>query len=255
MHVLNPIQAAPVVRSLFDPDQPAGIRSAAVFEGNMPGRILTDHPVRPTWAVLQESVYGTIYLAGTVPASTLAQLIADLRREGEVMVGLWPDDARVEQFLRLHPEYDGTVFDFWDRPMGDGLDGYLNPIPEGCMIRRVDAELFRRLADYNPQTAETVFANGIGFCLMRGEEILCEAFAARLTQDVLEMGVLTHKPYEGRGYAALTCAHLVRACESAGFQTYWNCNAQNRASVAIARKLGYRIEKPYRLLYWPQSQP
>jgi RimJ/RimL family protein N-acetyltransferase len=114
----------------------------------------------------------------------------------------------------------------------------------------VDEELFKRLAD-SENTAATL-EKGWGFCLMKGDEILCEVFASFLTGDVMEMGVLTHKPYEGRGYGTLTCAHLVQACEAQGFQTYWNTNAQNLPSLAIARKLGYRRELPYRLFYWPK---
>ncbi len=250
MQVIHPADAAPALRSMFTADQPAAIRAVAVLEGHMPGRILTNHATHPAWAVLQETVYGTIYTAGQIPDAILAQLVADLRREGEVLVGFWPEDARIQPFLSLEPEYNGTVYDCWDRPVGEALEHILRPIPEGCEIRRVDAALYQRLADYNPQSAETAFQNGIGFCLMRDDEILCEAFAGRLTNQILEMGVLTHKPYEGRGFGTLTCAHLVQACESAGFQTYWNCNAQNLPSVAIARKLGYRTIKPYRLLYW-----
>jgi GNAT superfamily N-acetyltransferase len=254
MKIVNPVSASSDLRGLFDVDQPAGIRALAVLEGNMPGRILTDDPAHPTWAVLQETLYSTIYPAGTLSDLVLSELISQLRVDGEVLVGLWPNDLRIPAFLALQPEYDGTVYDFWDRPIGQGLDALLQPIPDGCEIRRVDADLYKRLADYDPQTAETAFEKGMGFCLMHGDEILCEAFAGRLIDKILEMGVTTHKPYEGRGYGTLTCAHLVHACEAAGFQTYWNCNGQNRASLAIARKLGYRTEKPYRLLYWSKSK-
>jgi GNAT superfamily N-acetyltransferase len=241
------------MRTLFSLTQPAGIRIAAVFEGNMPGRIFTDDPNQPTWAVLQETVYGTIYPAGLVTRSILDQLIPDLRRDGELLVGLWPDDPLVLDFLSFQPEYDGRVLDFFDRPIGQGLEPYLTPIPDGCEIRAVDAELYKRLGDYDPKNAEIALQNGMGVCLMRDEEILCETFASKLTGNMLEMGVTTHKPYEGRGYGTLTCAHLLQACESRGFQTYWNCNTQNVASVKIARKLGYRAEKEYRLLYWSKA--
>jgi RimJ/RimL family protein N-acetyltransferase len=250
MHSFDPIQAFAPLRALFNPNEPTGIRAIAVLEGNMPGRIFTDDPSQPTWAVLQETVYGTIYPAGLITRPILETLIPDLRRDGEVLIGLWPDDPRLPDFLSFQPEYDGRVLDLFDRPLGQGLEPYLTPIPAGCEIRPVDAELYKRLADYDPKNVETALEKGLGVCLMRGDEILCEVFASKLTDDTLEMGVTTHKPYEGRGYGTLTCAHLLMACESRGFQTYWNCNTQNVASVKIARKLGYRTEKEYRLLYW-----
>jgi RimJ/RimL family protein N-acetyltransferase len=64
------------------------------------------------------------------------------------------------------------------------------------------------------------------------------------------VGVMTHELYQGRGYATLTCAHLLQACEALGYQTYWNCAKQNRASAALARKLGYRVEREYKLVAW-----
>jgi RimJ/RimL family protein N-acetyltransferase len=71
--------------------------------------------------------------------------------------------------------------------------------------------------------------------------------------DIVEMGVTTRAQYQRRGYATLTCAHLIRACEERGYRTYWNCAKQNLASAAVARKLGYRREKVYRLLAWFKS--
>jgi hypothetical protein len=232
---------------MFRADHPAGIRALAVLDGNMPGRLWTDDLAQSVWGVLQETVYGTIYLGGVVPDAIQGQLIADLRREGEVLIGLWPNDERIPFLLSLQPEYDGTVYDCFDRDAGQELNMSL---PDGCEMRPVNAELYKRLADYDPRTAESALQKGIGFCLMRGDEILCEAFATLLTANVMEMGVTTHKPYEGNGYGTLTCAHLVRACEAKGCETYWNCNQQNVASLKIARKLGYQTEKKYRLLYW-----
>jgi hypothetical protein len=254
MQSVNPLQSSASLHTLFNVNEPAGIRAIAVLEGNMPGRIFTDDPPHPTWAVLQETVYGTIYPAGLVPRTVLERLIPELRRDGEVLVGFWLDDPRIPDFLAFQPEYDGRVLDFSDRPIGQGLDSYLTPIPHGCEIRPVDGELYKRLADYDPKDTETALEKGLGVCLMRGDEILCEAFASRLTANILEMGVTTHKTYEGQGYGTLTCAYLLQACETRGLQTYWNCNTQNVASMKIARKLGYRTEKEYRLLYWSKSK-
>jgi RimJ/RimL family protein N-acetyltransferase len=258
MHILNPTQADSKMRAWFHADEPAGVRAEAALEGNMSGRIFTDDPTNPTWTILQETAYGTLYLVGAVTTALLAPLIADLRRESEVMVGFWPGDSRIELFLPLEPEYDGRVYDFFDRPSGQRLDAYLGSVPEGCHIRPVDAELFTRLADYDTnagtENIEIALQTGLGFCLMRDDEILCEALAKQLTSQIMEMGVLTHKPHEGKGYGTLTCAYLAQACEAKGFQTYWNCNGQNVGSLAIARKLGYRTEKPYRLLYWSKIE-
>jgi RimJ/RimL family protein N-acetyltransferase len=91
-------------------------------------------------------------------------------------------------------------------------------------------------------------------CLLRGEEILCEASTGPAVNGLIELGVITHEPHQGQGYATLTCAHLAHQCEQRGYQTYWNCAKQNVASAAVARKLGYRIEREYKLLAWSELE-
>jgi RimJ/RimL family protein N-acetyltransferase len=85
---------------------------------------------------------------------------------------------------------------------------------------------------------------------MKGSQILSEAYAGPSAIGLIEIGTTTHERYRGRGYATLTCAHLVEACEALGFQTYWNCAKHNLASAAIARKLGYCVEREYKLVAW-----
>lgn len=66
----------------------------------------------------------------------------------------------------------------------------------------------------------------------------------------MEVGMVTHEDFRRRGYASFLCAYLIEQCERQGFETYWNCNAENTPSVIIARKLGYQREREYRLVGW-----
>lgn len=241
------------LRALFDPHMPAGFRCFAVMAGDAAGRILTDDPIRPTWGVVQEGAFGTLYPGGALAASTWNRLIAKLREAGDVLVGLWPDDERI-QLLPSAPDYDGFTLDFTARLIGTGLDGYLQ-LPDGCSMRNLDRALFERGQDRDfysvlygsaEQALEKVHAR----FLMRGDEICCESYAYFAALGTIEIATSTREPYRGRGYATITCAHLIQACEAHGYQTYWNCAKQNLASAAIARKLGYRTEKEYRLLAW-----
>jgi RimJ/RimL family protein N-acetyltransferase len=72
---------------------------------------------------------------------------------------------------------------------------------------------------------------------------------------VIEIGVGTAEAQRGKGYATVTCARLILECERGGTQTFWNAAAQNTASVALARKLGYRTERPSRVYWWPKVEP
>jgi GNAT superfamily N-acetyltransferase len=252
---VSPDHVTPQLRALFDAQMPAGFRCFAVIAGDAAGRILTNDPIRPTWGAVQEGAFGTVYPGGALAASTWNRLIAKLREAGDVLVGLWPDDERI-QLLPSPLDYDGFTLDFTDRPLGAGLDEYLQ-IPDGCHMRNLDQELFERSEGHDfysvlygsaEQALEKVYAR----FLMRGDEICCESYAYFAALGTIEIATSTREPYRGRGYATITCAHLIQACEAHGYQTYWNCAKQNLASAAVARKLGYCTEKEYRLLAWFQ---
>jgi RimJ/RimL family protein N-acetyltransferase len=91
---------------------------------------------------------------------------------------------------------------------------------------------------------------GYGLCLMHGDELLCEAFAGPAANGIIEIGVETHPHHMRKGYATITCAHLIHEMELQGYITYWNCARDNLPSAALAHKLGYQTEKEYRLLAW-----
>jgi GNAT superfamily N-acetyltransferase len=257
MFQLSPNQVSPRLYSLFDPGLPAAVRCFTVLAGDAAGQIFTDDPANPTWGLVRETAFGTIYPGGALEPPLLARLVDKLRREGDVMVGLWPGDDRLQR-LPPNPGYEGAVLEFVDRPAGEGLERYLSQIPSDCQVRRVDRPLLERSADLELVlttfgSAEKALEKGLGFFLMSGETLLCEAFTGPPALGQIEVGVMTHEPYQGRGYATLTCAHLIQACEALGYQTYWNCAKQNRASAALARKLGYKVEKEYKLVAWFKS--
>jgi GNAT superfamily N-acetyltransferase len=251
---VHPDQVTPELHALFDPHMPAGFRCFAVITGDVVGRILTDDPVHPTWGAVQEGAFGTVYPGGALAASTWHQLIAKLRADGDVLVGLWPDDTRI-QLLPPAPDYAGFTLDFTNRTISVGVDGDLPQLPDGCHMCNLDRELFDRSEDPDFYctlygSAEQALEKLQARFLMQGDAICCESYAYFAALGTIEIAVSTSEPYRGRGYATITCAHLIQACEAQGYQTYWNCAKQNLASAAVARKLGYCTEKEYRLLAW-----
>jgi RimJ/RimL family protein N-acetyltransferase len=253
-------EVTPRLRALFRTDEPQARRCFAVLDGTEhAGKIITDNPADPRWAVVWEAYDGGIYLGGRLDAATLAQVFADLRKVGDVLVGLWLDDPRLN-LLPPGPDYDGRTLEFYNRPIGEGLDKYLNQVPEGCEIRWLDRDLIMR-TEWGPDDVR--FAGGIeawektcfGYCLMCSDEILCEATVGSPALGLREPGVFTQEIHRGKGYATITAARLIKEVEALGAQTYWNCAKQNLASTAVARKLGYRIEKEYRCTVWSKLQP
>src|SRR5262245_12960212 len=118
---LTSTQVSSQLSSLFDPDMPASVRCFAVLEGQLGGRIWTDDLANPTWGLVQEIAFGTIYLGGRFAPSLLSQLMTQLRQDSDVLFGFWPGDQYLP-LLPSQPEYEGTVLEFLDRPLGEGLD-------------------------------------------------------------------------------------------------------------------------------------
>jgi RimJ/RimL family protein N-acetyltransferase len=245
----------PALRALFRTDEPQACRCFTVLDGTAHGgNILCDDPVHPTWAVVVEPTDTSLYFGGNINASIIATVFNALRKEGDVLVGMWLDDPR-QTLLPSNPDYDGRTLEFYDRPVGQGLDQLLHPLPEGCQIHRLNRELIMR-TEWGPTDVaawgglEAWERTCFGYCLMRGDELLSEATVGASAIGFHEPGVITQAAHRGKGYATITVAHLIREIESLGLQTYWNCAKQNLASAAVARKLGYRIEKEYRCMVW-----
>jgi hypothetical protein len=253
---LNPTQVTPALKALFEQPQPSHMRCFTVLEGSVAGDILTDDAVNPTWAVVRETAFGATFLAGKLNASLLSEIVTHLKSTSDVVVGAYDGDPLIS-LLPTPFEYDGLAIDYTDRPLNQGLDDYLR-VPEGCTVRRVDAALFERSVDRDMNVkalggAERALELQIGFYLMRGDEILAEAFSSPPAMGIREMGIVTYEAHRQRGYATVVCAHLIRECERLGFETFWNCDKNNLPSNALARKLGYRNAQEYRVIAWFKS--
>jgi RimJ/RimL family protein N-acetyltransferase len=243
------------LRTLFRNDEPQIRRCFAVLDGiSHAGKIITDDVENPTWSVVQEPYDGSLYFGGNVNAEIITEVITHLRREADVLVGLWLNDPR-QELLPPEPTYDGRVLEFYDRPIGEGLAQYLDSLPDDCVLRRLDRDLVLR-TEWGPDDVKAVGGIEVwekscfGYCLLQGDEILAEATVGLSALGLYEPGVFTQEAQRGKGYGTIVTARLVREIEALGGQTYWNCAKQNMGSIAIAHKLGYRIEKEYRCLVW-----
>ena len=252
-------QVSSPLRALFDVGQPLAIRCFAVLDGSIRGQIWTDDLIQPTWGAVQEAAYDTLFLGGQPDASLVHGLIAELRQESgaELGLGLWPDHA-YNQLLPPAPDYDGWELEFTDRPLGADPVPDLS-VPEGCELRPIDATWFERCRYRDNCVAffgsvERTLEKGFGFCLVKGQELLSEAFAAAAALGMIEIGTITGESYRRRGYAAVCCAQLIRECETRGYRTYWNCAKDNLASAGLARTMGYQTEKEFRFVAWDSPE-
>jgi hypothetical protein len=240
---------------MFRTTEPQARRCFAVLDGVEPdGVILVDDTDDPTWAAVMEPYDGIVFIAGRLDVLTVAGIFTYLRQDGEVQVCMWRHDVRLD-LLPPSPYHDGRMLEFTDRPKGQGLDRILQRLPTGLELRRTDGELVMRTM-WGPDDVERVGgveawqASHIGYCLMDGDEILCEATVGPAAIGLRELSAITKEEHRGNGYATITLARLIEEIESQGESTYSICEKQNVASAALARALGYRVEKEFRCLAW-----
>ena len=257
---ITPAQVTPAIRALFQTDEMQAVRCFAILEGSAPkGKIFVDNLTDPRWALVQEAYDNDLFLGGNVDAAVFAGAFAALRQEGDVLTGMPYDDPRLTLFPP-DPYYDNTVLEFYDRPIGQGLEQILNQVPPDCELRRLDHDLVLR-TEWGP--GDVAFYGGLdaweksgfGYVLMRGNEILSEATAGTPALGCFEPGVFTQEKHRGKGYGTMVTARLIQEIEAMGMNTYWNCTAQNAGSIGIARNLGYRTRKEFRCLAWHKTDP
>ncbi|MCU0498722.1 MAG: GNAT family N-acetyltransferase [Anaerolineae bacterium] len=233
---------------------PGNLRFYAVLQGNHHGNVWVDDLDDPRWGIIQELVFGTLYLQGDFPEGVLLDFITQFSQSGEVLYGCWESDTRYLSQLPL-AAYDGWVWESSQRLRTIDLKTLTQQLPVACQLHPIDTILFPHIQDYQFYTqlfgsSQRALEQGFGFCLIQDSQIVCEAFAGTSHQNIIEIGVNTHEGYRQKGYATITCAALIIEAEQRGYQTYWNCSDQNSASRALAHRLGFRPMLRYRLLAW-----
>jgi len=253
------------VRPLFQPLR-FHLTSAAVLDGNSPGRVLVDNPGQPRTAFML-SPEGC-YLAGDPDNQVFNSAWHDavvLRRElGE--------DVKV-LFLIVHP-------DGWRQRLSSLLDPHsleeMNRrhyvcralrcdwrahLPDGYTVRRIDRSLLdaARLTvpdhvlgwmENNWGSVDRFLRGGFGFVTVSAGEIVSWSLTDCVSGDACEIGIRTVPAQRRRGLATITAAAAVEHALSHGFTAVgWHCPEDNLGSIGTAEKVGFHRERDYRA-YW-----
>ena len=213
-------------------------------------------PNRPAWVTVTELSDGTTWVAGSISPATLGEVLASVEPASrEIVIGFAGPNDPVRDMVPAAGRQESRAIDFPVRVPPPDDDTRL-AVPEGVVVAPMDAELFARTAWY--EDTVTAFGSverwlelGMGMALLDASgELLCDATAGPIIRGRMEMGVRTAPEHRGRGYATLTSRHLARAIEARGLAPWWNTNAENTASIRVARALGFSAERPYDLAWW-----
>ena len=137
------------------------------------------------------------------------------------------------------------------------LQSFVDALPEGYEIRRIDSELYDMidkiddadLEDLNGdyETKEAFLKEGRGFVVLKDGKIVAGASSCCSYYDGIEIEIDTGRAERRKGLATAVGAKLILSCLEDGLEPRWD--AANLISVHLAEKLGYRFDREY-AYYW-----
>ncbi len=235
----------PALPGLFDPRIPNNPALWAVFEGRHTGRAVVDCLENPCQCLLRTEADLT-YASRGIRSEFLKQAIEFFRPIGHMWLVRNQADPPAPGGYKILPRLEFYGYD----PHSRRLQNLRRQLPDGHHIQRIDRTLLQR-CEWRDDMAfycgslDNFLSNDLGICLMRGDEIIVEAYASALGSTYAEIGAITHQPYRGKGYAPITVAFLIELLEQNGYHAYWSCDLDNPASIRVAHKLGFQVECPY----------
>lgn len=153
--------------------------------------------------------------------------------------------GRARRIMRYAIKKEKDIFDKSKLELAAGS------LPKGYSLKMIDEELFCRCKAYEwsrdlvSQYGEYQMYKklGIGVVAMKGQKIVSGASSYSSYKDGVEIEIDTHKDYRRKGLAYACGAKLILACLEKGWYPSWD--AHNKASVALAEKLGYHFDHAY----------
>jgi GNAT superfamily N-acetyltransferase len=237
----------PALAYLFDPHVPNNPALWAVFHGWHAGRAVVDDLQSPTQCLLRTEALLT-YASKGMSQLFLAKAIAYFIQFGPVWLVRSAGNPSAPTGNRILARLEFFEYD----PNSSTLAELRNCLPDYFEMKTIDIDLLERcewrddMAFY-AGSLDNFLKHDLGLCLMHGNEILVEAYASAFGDKYSEIGAITHEPYRGKGYAPIAVSYLIKAVEQRGYQAYWSCDVDNLASAKVARKLGFRVERPYEI--------
>lgn len=234
------------------------------FEGHLPGRLFVDDPARPTAALLYRPV--EYYVAGDPGAAELRTFIADAPAELAIFERLYGYVATnvplAHALLADHVGRLGVVARRCFRWEGDqaahaALEQWREPLTgftiqpvDKILAERFDRELGTMMGPFWSER-DNFLAHGFGFCALAGDELSSIAYAAAVGGGEANIAIVTAPSFRRQGLAAHVCTAFIDYCQGHDLVATWDCDANNAASAALARSLGFREGIPFAQLSTP----
>ena len=264
---LNPSEFQSVLPLLVDSRQQ--VIPFTICQGINPGRIFIDQKENPQIVMIWTTV-GYYFLFGD-PSSisdleSISQILTQVfipasQATGETgfilipsspswkaMIPMLLPDREVIEIYRLPHDLD---FNSFQRKADWRLQ-----IPTGFHFQSIDESIALKigvLASWS--SMEDFLTNGIGYALMKDEEVASTCVSVFSSSQKVEMDVHTDEKFRRQGLADSICSAFIEKCIQSGKLPNWECFWDNEPSVNLAKKLGFIAQKEYPVFYWEEKTP
>jgi RimJ/RimL family protein N-acetyltransferase len=240
------------------------VEAKAVVAGVNPGRIFVDHIESPT--------SGLIWLGNNDGFIFIGDERNERFNEGMnsfIDSVIAPDAGRAGinwfEGVGNHPKWEGVIERlFAHRNLGSWLQHvYIMPeekynlemepiLEQGYAVHKITEALYENkdnsirnidflhaTIDWSWSSSNHFFSNGIGYCIVYENEIVCICSSSFEFEHVQCIGIETVKAHQGKKLAQTVAHRFVKECIEKGWMPYWDCMDVNKPSSAVAERLGF----------------
>lgn len=210
------------------------------------GRAIPDDEDHPTAA--QIVVGDFCFFAGEPNVSLVergaAPILVPQNEEWSRMIeAVWIN--RVNPATRYAIQKDPDAFSM------EKLMGYAGSLDKEYTLRLFDEEIYQMAqseswsADFCSQFTDycDFHKRGLGVAVMHQGKLVAGASSYTVYDGGIEIEIDTKPEFRRKGLATACGAELIRECRKRGLYPSWD--AHDLRSVALAEKLGYRMDHPY----------
>lgn len=252
------------VHRLFEP-LAFNIEVRSILEGNTRGVVYVDDLDAPQQALMWDQLMA-MFLAGSNGDPTFA---TGLRQ--------WMAESPMPQAQKYG--IDALTLDTAKEDWGQALPRVLNAyrltrgqrhrythtgkhvrhtgVPAEYVIQPVTPQLLDRegltgrgwlegwITSYWP-TLEQFFRLGIGYvALLEDRAVVSLCVSVFVAGGAYEFGTATHEDHRNLGLSTAVAGNCINRCLARSLSPVWHCWADNLPSIAVARKVGFELEREY----------
>ena len=245
MHLLSKKDYAKVI-PIYDAVENSRPVIFSVIDGNMEGTVYADNAENPQTALVM--LFDMLFFAGKQNAAFCKAALDLLTREvfpkmderyfdcyclsGELRQDIEALFGGMITGRPIRKTWTFTKEAFAQQP------NWRDSVPDGFRMARMDEAFIT--AYHCDRNYWHPAAKRFGYALVCGDEIVCECTACFVGGGQAEITVDTKEPYQRRGFATITCTAFIEHSLSLGLLPNWSCWDFRTASIALARRLGFR---------------